>query len=96
MKINGTEVKGIKKAVGDWNKFEKMNTNRNYNIIVFDRNTNTVECVPWVWYMDNKDEWGADNYLRYDNIIDLIVDIYPDNYRVTMATVQEVLREYVI
>lgn len=96
MKINGTNVKGIKKAVGDWNKFEKMNTNRNCNIIVFDRNTNTVEWVPWAWYMDNKDERLNDGYLRYDNIIDLITDIYPDNYRVTMVTVQEVLREYVI
>ena len=92
MKINGTNVKGIKKAVSEWNVLE----NRKYSTIVFDRNTNTVEYVSWVWYRDNKGERLEDGYLRYENIIDLIRDIYPDDYRVTMTTIQAVLREYVI
>ncbi len=92
MKINGTEVKGIKKAIGEWNKID----NRKYITIIYDRKNKEVKAVSWVWYKENYNERLSDGYLRYENVIDLIRDIYYDDYKVTMITVQTVLREYVI
>lgn len=92
MKINGTEVKGIKKAVGEWNEVD----NRKYITIIYDRENKEVKAVSWVWYQENCNERLSDGYFRYENIIDLIRDIYYDDYRVTMITIQTVLREYVI
>lgn len=93
MKINGTEVKGIKKAVGEWN--EEV-YNRKYITIVYDRKNKEVQAVSWVWYKENCNERLSDGYLRYENIIDLIRDVCYDDYRVSMVTIQTVLREYVI
>ena len=92
MKINGTEVKGIKKAIGEWNKLD----NRKYITMIYDRENKEVQVVSWVWYQENYNERLGDGYLRYENIIDLIRDVYYDDYRVTMITVQAVLRDYVI
>ena len=92
MKINGTEVKGIKKAIGEWNKLD----NRKYITIIYDRKNKEVNAVSWIWYKENCNERLSDGYFRYENIIDLIRDAYYDDYKVTMITVQTVLREYVI
>lgn len=92
MKINGTEVKGIKNAIGEWNEVD----NRKYITIIYDRKNKEVKAVSWVWYQENYKERLSDGYLRYENIIDLIRDIYYDDYRVSMVTIQTVLREYVI
>ena len=92
MKINGIEVKGIKKAIGEWNKLN----NRKYITMIYDRENKEVQVVSKVWYQENYNECLSDGYLRYENIIDLIRDAYYDDYRVTMITVQTVLRDYVI
>ena len=92
MKINGTEVKGIKKAIGEWNNID----NRKYITIIYDRKNKEVKSVSWVWYQENCNERLSDGDLRYENIIDLIRDAYYDDYSVTMITIQTVLREYVI
>ena len=92
MKINGTEIKGIKKAIGEWSKRD----NRKYITIIYDRKNKEVQAVSWIWYKENCNERLSDGYCRYENIIDLIRDAYYDNYKVTMITVQTVLREYVI
>lgn len=94
MKINGTNVKGIKKAVGEYNK--------NYNksgypigIIIFDIVTNTVESVSVDWYFNNQ-EIAPSGYNRYVDISDLIDDVYGQETKPTMTNIQAVLREYVI
>ena len=92
MKINGTEIKGIKKAIGEWNKAD----NRKDITIIYDRKNKEVQVVGWIWYQENCNERLSDSYFRYENIIDLIRDAYYDNYQVSMVTIQTVLREYVI
>ena len=92
MTINGTNVKGIKKAIGEWNKLD----NRKYITIIYDKKNKEVRAVSWVWYKENCNERLSNGHLRYENIIDLIRDFYYDDYRVTMATIYSVLREYVI
>ena len=92
MKINGTEIKGIKKAIGEWNDLD----NRKYITIIYDRKNKEVQTVSWIWYKENCNERLSDGYLRYENIIDLIRDTYYDDYNVSMVTIQTVLREYVI
>lgn len=91
MKINGTEVKGIKKAVGDWEHQYKRNIT-----IIYDRQNKEVLTVSWLWYEKNCNERLSDGYYRYENIIDLIRDIYPLNYKISMVTIQAILKEYVI
>ena len=70
--------------------------NRKYITIIYDKKNKEVQAVSWIWYQENCNERLSDGYLRYENIIDLIRDAYYDDYRVTMITVQTVLREYVI
>lgn len=94
MKINGTEVKGIKRAVSEYNR----TTGSGYpiNMIIFDITTNTVECVSVEWFLNNQ-ERVLSGYNRYENISDLLGDVYDKEYvKPTMTNIQAVLRDYVI
>ena len=93
MKINGTEVRGIKKAVGRYNKCKKLDSP--IVMITFDTITNTVECVPVKWFFDNQ-ERTPNGYFRYDDISDLIKEVYGMECEPTMTNIQAILREYVI
>lgn len=92
MKINGVEIKGIKKAVGDYHKYE-------YTTIVYDWKIQEVACVGGEWYSNNCNEQYM-GYCRYTDVIDTIKDIYGDNIvpksYVTMARVKAALRDYII
>ena len=94
MKINGTEVKGIKKAVGEYNRTTKQ-LDKSIVMIIFDTMTNTVECVSVKWFFNNQERM-PNGYLRYDDISDLLKDVYGMNSEPTMTNIQAVLREYVI
>lgn len=89
MKINGTEVKGIKKAMGEWNK---DNTNK---VIIYSqvRHEVIVESKKFYDRVINK-IYGAD--CLFVDLTAIISDVYPPNYKISMATIQAVLREYVI
>lgn len=94
MKINGTEVRGIKKAVGRYNSANK--SGETPVMIIFDTITNTVECAAVEWFLDNQ-EMAPNGYLRYENISDLLADVYNMEYvKPTMTNIQAVLRDYVI
>lgn len=94
MKINGTEVKGIKKAVGAYNRADKLSEPP--VMIIFDIITNTVECVYVDWILNNH-EIAPNGYLRYENISGLLCDVYDKEYvKPTMTNIQAVLRDYVI
>ena len=94
MKINGTEVKGIKKAVGRYNSANK--SGEPIVMIIFDTITNTVECADVEWFLDNQ-KIAFNGYLRYENISDLLCDAYDKEYvKPTMMNIQAVLREYVL
>lgn len=92
MKINGTNVKGIKTAIGNWNSSE----NKRGLTIIYDRKNKEVSTVAWLWYSENYKERLSDGYLRYENINDLLMDVYEVNSKPTMTNIQAVLREYVI
>ena len=92
MKINGTEIKGIKKAIGRYNKCKKLYETI---MIIFDNIMNTVECVPVKWYFNNQERM-PNGYFRYDDISGLLIDVYGLDCEPTMANIQAVLREYVI
>lgn len=89
MKINGTEVKGIKKAMGDYNK-DKIN-----NVILYYTPLQKVVVFSREFYNSTiKEVYGADNL--FINLTDIINDAYPENYKISMVTIQAVLREYVL
>lgn len=94
MKINGTEIKGIKKAVGRYNSAKKQLDNP-VVMIIFDNMTNTIECASVKWYFNNQERM-PNGYFRYDDISDLLIDVYGSDCEPTMANIQAVLREYVI
>lgn len=94
MKINGVEVKGIKKAVGRYNSANK--SGEPIVMIIFDIVTNTVACATVEWFLDNQ-EIAPNGYLRYENISDLLCDVYDKEYvKPTMTNIQAVLRECVL
>ena len=94
MKINGTEVKGIKKAVGRYNSANK--SGEPIVMIIFDTITNTVACASVEWFLNNQ-EIVPNGYLRYENISDLLCDVYDKEYvKPTMTNIQAVLRECVL
>lgn len=94
MKINGVEVKGIKRAVGRHNSANK--SGEPIVMIIFDIVTNTVACTTVEWFLDNQ-EIAPNGYLRYENISDLLSDVYDKEYvKPTMTNIQAVLRDYVI
>ena len=94
MKINGTEVKGIKKAVGRYNSAKKQ-LDSPVVMIIFDTMTNTVECTSVEWFFNNQERM-PNGYFRYDDISDLLIDVYGMGCEPTMTNIQAVLREYVI
>ena len=89
MKINGIKVKGIKKAIGEWNK---DNTNK---VIIYSqvRQEVIVESKKFYNRLVNK-IYGAD--CLFVDLTDIISDVYPANYKISMVTIQAVLRDYVI
>ncbi len=93
MEIKGINVKGIKQAVGDY----KRRCEEIPVTIIYDYVTNTVECVDLDWYMEHRNERYG-NYMRYTNIIDLIVDAYKVfcAQGISRSRVVAVLHDYVI
>jgi hypothetical protein len=89
MKINGTEVKGIKKAIGEWNK---DNANK---VIIYSqvRHEVIVESKKFYDRVVNK-IYGAD--CLFVDLTAIISDVYPANYKISMITLRTVLRDYVI
>ena len=89
MKINGTEIKGIKKAIGEWNK---DNTNK---VIIYSQVKHEVIVTSEEFYNSIINNVFGANHLFVD-LTAIINDVYPLNYKISMITVQTVLREYVI
>lgn len=89
MKINGIEVKGLKKAVGDFRRY--ANTT-----IIYDFKTRTVSCVGENGLEKHIDEMDNGHY-RYVNLILMLDDIFYNNdYEVSMSTLYWLLQAYVI
>lgn len=89
MKINGINVKGIKKAIGEWNM---DNTNK---VIIYSQVKQEVIVTSREFYNSIiNNVFGADSL--FVDLTDIINDVYPLNYKISMVTIQTVLREYVI
>lgn len=103
MRIRGTDVKGIKKTVGIYNKLP-ISERKSFNIWL-DNETKTVMLIR----NDIFEQCGMDTeryedkesgllYLRYDDISDIIKDEYPDlEYKnISMPMLANILRIYLI
>lgn len=89
MKINGTEIKGIKKAIGEWNR---NNLNK---VIIYSQPKQEVIVTSREFYNSIiNNVFGASNL--FVDLTAIINDAYPLNYKISMVTIQTVLREYVI
>ena len=88
MKIKGIEVKGIKKAVGDFRRYANMS-------IIYDCKTHIVSCVDKQWLEKNIDEKYNEHY-RYIDLIIMLDDISYNRYDVSMSSICWVLDAYVI
>ena len=89
MKINGIEVKGIKKAIGEWNR---NNLNK---VIIYSQGKQEVIVISREFYNSIiNNVFGANNL--FVDLTAIINDVYPLNYKISMVTIQSVLREYVI
>lgn len=89
MRINGVDVKGIKTAITKWNK-DKTNS-----VILYYTPLQKVVTFPReFYYKDIYGVYGTDKL--FINLTDIINDVYPENYKISMVTIQAVLREYVI
>ena len=89
MKINGIEVKGIKKAIGEWNR-DNLN-----KIIIYSKGKQEVTVISRKIYNSViNNVFGADSL--FIDLTAIINDVYPLNYKISMVTIQTVLREYVI
>lgn len=101
MKINGVEVKGIKETIGKYNKMttsERMSFNIWFDNmekrVILIRNDIFEQCgMDTERYTDK--ETGL-SFLRYDDISYIINDRYPENYKISMITIQAVIGEYLI
>lgn len=88
MKVKGCNVKGIKKAVGEYNLYKD-----NSHAIFFNGENMTVFCVPHI--VGNVLQETQIKFYLVD-LTAIIKDVYPENYPISMETVKAVLREYVL
>ena len=88
MKINGVEVKGLKRAVGERNNSYEC-------AIMFDFATKTLQCVTRTYANNVWTERDENNHYKYLIIDDMLCDIYNSN-KVTMARVKSILSDYVL
>lgn len=89
MKINGIEVKGIKKAIGEWNK---DNTDK---VIIYSQVFHEVKVESKKFYNSVITKIYGASCLFVD-LTAIISDVYPENYKISMVTIREVLRGYVL
>lgn len=105
MKINGTEVKGIKRVVGAYNKMP-IDVRKCYNIW-FDNITKEVMLIrnDICEQTGMRTEQYTDNYfdisfLRYEDISDLIIYEYPYfDYvykNISMSMLEAVIATYIL
>ena len=103
MKINGTEVKGIKDTVGRYNKLP-INERKSFNIWL-DNMTKTVMLIRNDIFeqsgMDTEryeDPESGLQFLRYDDISDIIKDDYPylEYKNISMVMLENIVRIYLI
>ena len=88
MKINGTEVKGIKKAVGDFHRYARTT-------IIYNCETHTVSCVSKKWLEKHIDEKYT-GYYRYIDIVTMLDDISFNHYEISMRFIRWMLEAYII
>ena len=89
MRINGVDVKGIKTAIGKYNK-DKTNS-----VILYYTPLQKVVTFPKEFYFKNiYGVYGTDKL--FIDLTDIINYAYPEKYKISMVTIQAVLREYVI
>lgn len=103
MKINGTEVKGIKKTVSTYNKLPI--SERKFFNIWLDNMTKTVMLIRNDIFeqsgMDterHEDRESGLQFLRYDDISDIIKDDYPylEYKNISMVMLENIVRIYLI
>lgn len=88
MRVKGCNVKGIKKAVDEYNSYKD-----NSHAIYFNCENMTVFCIPHI--VGNVLQETQINFYLV-NLTAIIKDVYPENYIISMDTIKEVLREYVL
>ena len=88
MKINGTEVKGVKKAVGEYRKYADTS-------IIYDCKTHTVACVSKQGLENHIDE-KYNGYYRYVDLVTMLDDISFNHYEISMSSIRWLLDAYVI
>ena len=88
MKVKGCNVKGIKQAVGEYNRYKD-----NSHAIYFNGENMTVFCIP-----HNVGTVLQEAQIKFYlvNLTAIIKDVYPENYIISMDTIKAVLREYVL
>ena len=103
MKINGVEVKGIKETVGKYNKLPI--SERKFFNIWLDNMTKTVMLIRNDIFeksgMDMEryeDKESGLQFLRYDDISDIIKDDYPylEYKNISMVMLENIVRIYLI
>lgn len=88
MKINGIEVKGIKKAVGEYRKYTDTS-------IIYDCKTHTVACVSKQGIEKHIDEKYNGEY-RYVDLVTMLDDISFNHYEISMSFIRWMLEAYII
>lgn len=88
MKINGIEVKGLKRAVSEYN-------NSYGCVIIFDHATNTLQCVTMTYANNVWNECDEYGHFKYAVINFSLVDRYNSN-KVTMSRVKSILSDYIL
>ena len=102
MRIKGVNVKGIKETVGKYNKMS-LNERMSFNIW-FDYTSNTVMLIRNDIFDStgmNYERYVTDDgheYLRFDDISDIIKDDYPylEYKNISMAMLVNVISVYLI
>ena len=103
MKIKGTEVKGIKKTVGEYNKLP-ISERKSFNIWL-DNMTKTVMLIRNDIFEQSgmnteryEDKESGLQFLRYDDISDIIKDDYPylDYKNISIPMLANIIRIYLI
>ena len=100
MKINGNNIKGVKKTVGSYNKIP-LDKRTSFNIW-YDNITSTVMLVENAIsdidvFEIFTDDYGF-SYFRYDDVSDCINCEYPylGNANISMVMLRSVLSQYIV
>lgn len=88
MKINGIEVKGIKKALGEYRKYADTS-------IIYDCKAHTVACVSKQWIEKHIDEKYHEDY-RYVDLVTMLDVISFNHYEISMNFIRWMLEAYII